>query len=33
MLVNCTAHEDGKKLAEIHQHKMRSYLGRPGCFI
>jgi magnesium transporter len=33
MLVNCVAYQDGKKLAEITKREIKSYLGRPGCFV
>jgi magnesium transporter len=33
MLVNCAAYQDGKKLADIGKHDIRSYLDRPGCFV
>jgi magnesium transporter len=33
MLVNCSAYEDGRKLAEIPVDKVAEYLRRPGCFV
>jgi len=33
MLVNCVAYQNGKKLAEITQREIRSYLSRPDCFV
>ena len=33
MLVNCVAYQDGKKLADITQREIKSYLGRPDCFV
>jgi magnesium transporter len=33
MLVNCVAYQDGKKLAEITKREIKSYLGRPDCFV
>ena len=33
MLVNCVAYQDGRKLAEIQRREIKSYLGRPGCFV
>src|SRR5687767_3370570 len=33
MLINCAAYQDGKKLGDIHKEDIRSYLGRPGCFV
>lgn len=33
MLVNCVAYQDGRKLADIELHEVRSYLQRPGCFV
>jgi magnesium transporter len=33
MLVNCVAYEDGRKLAEIAQSEIHTYLKRPGCFV
>jgi magnesium transporter len=33
MLVNCSAYEDGRKLAEIPADKISEYLRRPGCFV
>ncbi len=33
MLVNCAAYEEGRKLADIDRHDIRSYLHRPGCFV
>jgi len=33
MLINCAAYQDGKKLGDIRKEDIRSYLGRPGCFV
>ena len=33
MLVNCVAYQEGRKLADVARHDIRTYLGRPGCFI
>jgi len=33
MLVNCAVYQDGKKLAEITQREIKSYLSRPDCFV
>jgi magnesium transporter len=33
MLVNCVAYQDGRKLAEITQREIRSYVSRPDCFV
>jgi len=33
MLVNCVAYQNGKKLAEITQREIKSYLSRPDCFV
>ncbi len=33
MLVNCVAYQDGRKLADIQQRDIRSYLARPDCFV
>ena len=33
MLVNCVAYQNGKKLAEIQQGEIKSYLARPDCFV
>jgi magnesium transporter len=33
MLVNCVAYQGGKKLAEIQQREIKSYLSRPDCFV
>ncbi len=33
MLVNCSAYEDGRKLADIPADKISEYLRRPGCFV
>jgi magnesium transporter len=33
MLVNCVAYQDGRKLADIQQREIRSYLARPDCFV
>ena len=33
MLVNCVAYEEGRKLADIDKHEVKSYLSRPGCFV
>jgi magnesium transporter len=33
MLVNCSAYQDGRKLADIHEDEIHQYLGRPGCFV
>ena len=33
MLVNCVAYQEGKKLADIEQSRIREYLARPGCFV
>jgi magnesium transporter len=33
MLVNCVVYQDGKKLAEITQREIKSYLSRPDCFV
>jgi magnesium transporter len=33
MLVNCVAYQDGKKLAEITQREIKSYVSRPDCFV
>jgi magnesium transporter len=33
MLVNCVVYQGGKKLAEITQREIKSYLGRPDCFV
>ena len=33
MLINCAAYEDGRKLADIGRHEVRTYLSRPNCFV
>ena len=33
MLVNCVAYQDGRKLAEITQREIKSYVSRPDCFV
>jgi magnesium transporter len=33
MLVNCVAYRDGRKLADIQQREIKSYLARPDCFV
>jgi magnesium transporter len=33
MLVNCVVYQEGKKLAEIQQREIKSYLSRPDCFV
>jgi magnesium transporter len=33
MLVNCAVYQDGKKLAEITQREIKSYLSQPDCFV
>jgi magnesium transporter len=33
MLVNCVAYQDGRKLADIQQRDIKSYLARPDCFV
>jgi magnesium transporter len=33
MLVNCVAYQGGKKLAEIQQREIKSYLSRPDCVV
>jgi magnesium transporter len=33
MLVNCAAYQDGKKLADIPVEDIKTYLGRPDCFV
>jgi magnesium transporter len=33
MLVNCAAYQEGKKLADIPVEEIKTYLGRPDCFI
>jgi len=33
MLVNCVAYQEGRKLADVDRHEIRSYLERPGCFV
>ena len=33
MLVNCVAYQEGRKVADIARHDIRSYLGRPGGFV
>ena len=33
MLVNCVAYQDGRKLAEITQREIRSYVSRQDCFV
>lgn len=33
MLINCAAYQDGRKLGDIRKEEIRSYLGRPGCFV
>lgn len=33
MLVNCVVYQNGRKLAEIQQREIKSYLGRPDCFV
>lgn len=33
MLVNCSAYEDGRKLADVPVDKISEYLRRPGCFV
>jgi magnesium transporter len=33
MLVNCSAYEDGRKLADVPVDKISEFLQRPGCFV
>jgi magnesium transporter len=33
MLVNCVAYQDGRKLAEVAPRDIKSYVGRPDCFV
>ena len=33
MLINCVAYDEGRKLADIDKHDIRTYLQRPGCFV
>jgi magnesium transporter len=33
MLVNCVADQDGRKLADIAQSEIHTYVARPGCFV
>jgi magnesium transporter len=33
MLINCVAYEEGRKLADIDKHDIKTYLQRPGCFV
>ena len=33
MLINCAAYQDGRKLADIGRHEVRTYLSRPNCFV
>ena len=33
MLVNCVAYQEGRKLADIDMREIRSYVGRPDCFV
>ena len=33
MLVNCAAYQNGRKLADIQKREIKSYLGRPDCFV
>ena len=33
MLISCVAYQDGRKLAEITQREIRSYVSRPDCFV
>jgi len=33
MLLNCSAYQDGRKLADIGKEDIHGYLARPGCFI
>ena len=33
MLTNCVAYQEGRKVADIARHDIRSYLGRPGGFV
>jgi magnesium transporter len=33
MLISCVAYQDGEKLANISEHEIHEYLGRPGCFV
>jgi len=33
MLVNCVAYQEGRKLGDIDKREIRSYVGRPDCFV
>jgi magnesium transporter len=33
MLVNCVVYQEGKRLADIQQREIKSYLSRPDCFV
>ncbi len=33
MLVNCVVYQNGRKLADIQKREIKSYLGRPDCFV
>lgn len=33
MLVNCVVYQNGQKLADIPKREIKSYLGRPDCFV
>ncbi len=33
MLVNCVAYQEGRKLADIDRREIKSYVGRPDCFV
>jgi magnesium transporter len=33
MLINCVAYQDGRKLADIDKHEIKSYVSRPDCFV
>lgn len=33
MLVNCVVYQNGRKLADIPKREIKSYLGRPDCFV
>ncbi|MBI2754144.1 MAG: magnesium/cobalt transporter CorA [Betaproteobacteria bacterium] len=33
MLINCVAYQEGRKLADIDRREIKSYLGRPDCFV
>lgn len=33
MLVNCVVYQNGRRLADIQKREIKSYLGRPDCFV